>query len=254
MNVAENDPEQADVAYYLLARTIAESDPERAAEYTIKAANLGHGTSECLLSFGYAHERATGVSSMARFVPQLPKDFEKSRHWSNKCSNGPFAGYREQHFKKYEAAKNHKAYAKSANKHRTYLSQFASPEIAASVVGELCKLGAQIKEIEDECVIVSIDGEWVDYTRAPPLPERVGELEDLLMSNARTNFNGKFQTAPEPKVFAQGPLGNWASSANPNASLEAVTQLAIKNCQNNWRYEKYGSACEVVNVNGEWVK
>ena len=74
--VIENKPDRAHVAYYHLAGLLSKTDPERAAEYTIKAAELGHGTSECLLAYGYAHEKASGPSTMAGFVPELPIDYE----------------------------------------------------------------------------------------------------------------------------------------------------------------------------------
>ena len=65
----------------------------------------------------------------------------------------------------------------------------------------------------------------------------------------------KYQQKSAPKVFVQGPFGNWSwRSRNADVSIEEVTRLAIDSCQNGWLYQKFDSACEVVNVNGKWVK
>jgi len=79
LDVAEKNPEKAGVAYYHLSSMLSKTDATRAAEYTIKAAELGHKTSACLLAFGYGHYKANGPSAMAGFVPELPKDYEKAR-------------------------------------------------------------------------------------------------------------------------------------------------------------------------------
>ena len=255
LNVAENNPQEADSAYYLLARMLAESDPKRAAEFTLKAAELGHTTASCLLSFGYAHEKATGASVTARFVPQLEKNFEKSRQWSEKCGNGPFAGFSEKYFNKYLGATNHKAYAKFGSRYQVYTEGAATPEIAAVVAGALCQGGTKKLEQNHECLIVNVDGQWVDYVAAPTPPERVGGIDDLILTSAREFYNNKYKQAGKPKVFVQGPLGNWFSRyGNSNESIEETTKFAITKCQEGWRYKKYGSACRVVIQNDEWVK
>ena len=255
LNVAKNSPKDAGAAYYLLAGMLYESDAERSAEYTIKAAELGHRTAECLLAYGYGHENASGPSLAAGFVPELPKDYEKARFWGTECGFGPYVGYDEKHFKKYEAANNHRAYAKSSNKYGIFITDLATPEIAASIAGMLCDIGSKRQPDDEECLIVSVDGEWVDYFVAQPLPERVGAVEDLLQMNAREDFVKKYQQKSAPKVFVQGPFGNWSwRSRNADVSIEEVTRLAIESCQNGWLYQKFDSACEVVNVNGKWVK
>ena len=102
---------------------------------------------------------------------------------------------------------------------------------------------------------MSVDGEWVDYFVAPPLPERVGSEEDLLQLKARQDVE-KYEKESTPKVFVQGPLGNWSwrSQGSSDIQIDELTQLAIENCQSGWLYKELDSACEVVNLNGEWVK
>jgi len=156
VNVAEDDPDKAPVAYYHLARLLSESDAERAAESTIKAAELGHRTAACLLAYGYGHEKASGPSSMAGFVPQLPKDYKKARAWGETCGHGPYVGYIEKHFKKYEGSPDHKAYAKFGG-YGMFQSGLATPEYAASLAAELCHLGSKKKPANESCTIVSVD-------------------------------------------------------------------------------------------------
>jgi len=262
--VIENKPDRAHVAYYHLAGLLSKTDPERAAEYTIKAAELGHGTSECLLAYGYAHEKASGPSTMAGFVPELPIDYAKSRLWGEKCGHGPFRGYSEKHFTKYKSAKNHSAYAKFGRSHKTYEQGAATPEIAARLATELCKLGVKRKFNEkkikqkdldnNKCLIVSVDGEWVDYFEAAPLQVKATGAERILKADAREHFP-KYEAAPNPKVYVQGPLGNWYYLAGRSfGTHEKRAAAAIAKCQESWRYTKYGSECKVINVDGEWVE
>lgn len=259
----ESKPEKADVAYYHLAGMLSKTDPKRAAEYTLKAAKLGHGTSECLLAFGYAHEKGSGPSAMAGFIPELPKDYAKARLWGEKCGHGAFPGFNEKHFEKYKGAKKHSAYAKFGRKHLTYTQGAATPEIAASVASALCERGVEIKLKENKikqkdfennkCLIVSVDGEWVDYFEAEPLPARVTGVDGLLHQWSREHYP-KYESAPQPKVFVQGPLGNsYYLAGRGHGTLEELTKAAIATCHESWRYTKYGSECRVINANGEWV-
>jgi len=255
LNVAANNPEEADKAYYLLSAILNESDAERSAEFAIKAAELGHRTAECLLGFGYGHEKASGPSVTVGFVPQLPKDYEQARYWRTKCGIGPFHGYDEKHFAKYKKGKSHNAYAVMGKKYYVFSTDAATPEIAASIAGALCHLGSKRKADDEECLIVSVDGEWVEYFVAPPLPERVGSAEDLLQLSARQDFNNKYEKETSAKVFVQGPLGNWSwrSQRSSDIPIEELTKTAINHCQGGWLYKQLGSACEVINLNGDWV-
>lgn len=255
LDVAENKPEKAGAAYYLLAQQLSGKDPERTAEYTLKAANLGHTTAACLLAAGYAKEKVRGISSTAGFIPELPLDFEQSRYWSKKCGNGPFAGYSEKHFKKYQAANGHRAYAKFGSRYRTFSSGAATPEMAIHLAGEFCKRGTENKKEDEECLLVNVDGEWVDYTVAKPMPHYLRGVDSLILKNSRSYFKGKYSKAVGPKVIVQGPLGNWAGwIGGDNASLDDLTRKSIERCHNSWQYKKYGSTCELVNFNGVWVK
>lgn len=263
--VIESKPEKAHIAYYHLAGLVSKTEPERTGEYTLKAAEMGHGTSECLLAYGYAHEKASGPSTMAGFVPELPLDYEKSRSWGEKCGHGPFRGYNEKHFTKYKSAKSHSAYAKFGSKHRIYAQGAATPEIAASLATEFCRQGVE-KKFKDkkikqkdmdnnQCLIVSVDGEWVDYFEGKPLlPTNVTGVEGLLSASAREHYP-KYEAAPSPKVYVQGPLGNWYYSAGRGTgTVEQQIEIAISKCHESWRYTKYGSECKAININGEWVE
>ena len=255
LDVAEKNPQDAGAAYYLLASMLYESDAKRSADYTIKAAELGHRTATCLLAFGYGHDDASGPSLTAGFLPQLPKDYERARFWGTECGIGPYAGYDEKHFEKYERAQNHSAYAKFGDKYGIFHAGAATPEIAAGIANLLCSIGSKRGDDDEECLIVSVDGEWVDYFVAQPLAERVGAVEDLLQLSARKEIE-KYNKETTLKVFVQGPLGNWSWRSQRDSGLEIdeLTRLAIDNCQKGWQYKKFGSACEPVNLNGEWVK
>jgi len=262
LEVAERRPEKAGAAYYLLAGHLAKTNPEKAAEYTIKAAELGHKTAGCLLAIGYAHEKASGPESMAGFVPELPKDYEKSRQWGEMCGRGPFPGYTEKHFRKYEGVKNHKAYAILGNQFRIFSQGAATPQHAASVAAELCKIGSKKKakknnkKLSDkECVVINVDGEWVDHFVPDPLPKGVTGKEDLIALSAIKSFDKEYDKISVRKVMVQGPLGNWwwKTNKNEDISIEELTKLAIERCQDHWRYKLYGSACKAININGEWV-
>jgi len=255
LDVAKNKPEKAGAAYYLLAKQLSNENPERSAEYTFKAANLGHRTSACLLAAAYAKEKVKGASSMAGYAPALPLDYEQSRYWSKKCGNGPFAGYSEKHFKRYQAADGHRAYAKFGSRYRTFSSGAATPELAKSLAGAICKSGTKDKKEDEECLVVNVDGEWVDYSVATPMPSHLRGVDSLVTKSARTYFNGKYTKAIGVKVLVQGPLGNWSGwIGGTNSSLEELTQKSLARCHENWRHTKHGSACEVVNYNGVWVK
>ena len=252
LNVAKNNPEKAGPAYYLLTGVISATDPDRATQYTLKAAELGHVTAACQLGSGYAHEPLKGPSVLSGFVPSLPVDFEKSRQWYEVCGNGPFPGYSEEYFQKYLGDKDNKAFVKSNNV-RFYQSGAATPELAAQIAYGIC-INHPKNKSENNCLVVSINGEWVDYYKPEPIPERVGGVEDLTTISAREGYP-KFEKKQNPKVFAQGPLGNWSwVSRSSDKSIEEVKQIAIESCQKTWRYEKYGSACSAININGEWVK
>ena len=255
LDVAEKNPEKAGVAYYHLSSMLSKTDATRATEYTIKAAELGHVTSACLLAFGYGHYKASGPSVTAGFVPELPKDYEKARLWGEECGSGPFPGYSKKHFTKYEAAKGHKAYAIFGTKYRIYEQGAATPEIASVMASKLCEFRTKDRSEDEECLIVNIDGEWVDHFAAESLPERAGAVDDLLQMEARESYEKYLIHSGPNKVFVQGPLGNWSwRSRAADVSIEEVTRQAVESCQKSWRYTSYGSACEAVNVNGEWLK
>jgi len=256
LNVAESIPKKAPAAFYLIGQHLAESDPERGIEYTIKAAEAGHRTSECLLASGFAQETAYGpASGIVGFKAHLAKDFEKSRYWGAKCVSGPFAGFRKKHFEKYKQARGHKAYAKSGHKHHTFAEDAATPELAAMLAGTLCELGVELKKLDNDCLVVNVDGEWVDFFKPQSLPERLGGVDDLLLTSARDSYKKKFANESAPKVFVQGPLGNWGwRSGNPGTDTDDLARTAVQTCQKDWRYKKFDSACKVVNVDGKWVQ
>ncbi len=254
LDIANSTSEKADVAYFFLAGALFETEPERAGGYAIKAAEMGHSTAQCLLAAGYAHEPVEGVSVTAGYVPFLPKDYEKSRYWGEKCGSGPFQGYSKKHFKKYQAAEGHKAYVRFGPKYRNFEQGAATAEIAVKLAGELCRLGTQDRKENLACQIVNVDDQWVDFFVAEPLPQRTGAYEDLLKADARHYFKTKYKNATGPKVFVQGPLGNWSARyGSADQPFDAVIQDAINACQKSWRSQKYSLACEVINKNGEWL-
>ena len=255
LDVAEKKPEKAGVAYYLLAGMLSKDDPERTTELTLKAANLGHTTAACLLAASYANEKVKGPSVTAGYSPELPVDYEQSRYWSKKCGNGPFNGYSEKHFKRYQSANGHRAYAKFGTRYRTFSSGVATPELAVSLAGALCKSGTKDKEEDEQCLVVNVDGEWVDYTVAAAMPNYLQGIDSLILKGSRNYYKNKYLPATGVKVIVQGPLGNWAGwIGGSNDSLDDLTRKAIERCQNGWQFERHGSACEVVNFNGVWVQ
>lgn len=255
LTIAEGQTDKSPSAYYLLAGLLADSAPDKAATYTILSAEGGHLTSACLLAAGYAETKPDGPSVTAGFVPAVGLDYEQARRWGEECGFGPFPGYNASYFDKYLAAEQHSAYAIFKDKGSIFDAGSATPEIAASIASALCDKYSQRAPEDEPCKILSVDGEWVDYFVAPPLPEPTGTVEDLLKASARVSFTQEYTGYAAPKAFAQGPLGNWSWIARTEAvSLEEVKRIVLENCQNSWQYKKYGSACKIVNVNDEWVQ
>lgn len=253
-NVAKTKPDKADVAYYFLGQFLEGSDPKRAIDFTIKAAELGHKTSACLVASAYGKEKFRLYEASDSIKAALPKDYAKARAWGEKCGAGAFGGYSKKHFKKYADAKDHKAYAKSGSKHLTYSQGAATPEIAIYLAGALCQSRAKRKKSKEPCLVVNVDNRWIDYRPAPSRPDRTGSVEDLYYNKARIYFENKYKNAKGVKVFVQGPLGNWSAKIRPSGHpIEELSKAAIDTCQNGWSYKEYGSACKVINVNGEWV-
>jgi len=124
-----------------------------------------------------------------------------------------------------------------------------------SLAGALCESGTKDKKEDEQCLVVNVDGEWVDYTVAAPMPDYLQGTNSLIFKSARNYYKNKYQSAVGVKVMVQGPLGNWAGwIGGSNASLDDLTQKAIARCQEAWQFKKHGSACEVVNFNGVWVQ
>ena len=85
----------------------------------------------------------------------------------------------------------------------------ATPDIAASIAGLLCTIGSKRGADDEECRIVSVDGEWVDYFVAQPLPERTGAIEDLLQLSARKEIE-RYNEETTQRCLCKAP---WATGA-----------------------------------------
>lgn len=85
LSVAEKKPKRAKSAYYSIAAVFDDVDPERSEEYLIKAAELGHRPSICLLEVAYTEFKADEQKPLVAFILDIEKDAEKADYWGKKC-------------------------------------------------------------------------------------------------------------------------------------------------------------------------
>lgn len=86
LSAAKNRPKTAKSAYYSTAAMYKDADPTRAEQYLIKAAELRHMTSICLLELAYTEFEAGERKPLVAFILDLEKDSEKASYWGEKCA------------------------------------------------------------------------------------------------------------------------------------------------------------------------
>ena len=85
LGVANKRPKQAKRAYYSLAAKFKDTDPERSETYLIKAAELGHKPSTCLLEISYTEFKPDERKPLVAFILDIKKDPVKAKYWGEKC-------------------------------------------------------------------------------------------------------------------------------------------------------------------------
>jgi len=85
LDLADRRPKQAKSAYYSLAAMYKDDDPERSEAYLIKAAELKHSVSICLLELAYTEFKPDERKPLVAFILDIEKDPAKAKYWGDKC-------------------------------------------------------------------------------------------------------------------------------------------------------------------------
>ena len=85
LNLVNRKPKQGKSAYYSIAAMFQDADPERSEEYLIKAAELRHTPSICLLEVAYTEFKADERKPLVAFILDIKKDPVKAKYWGEKC-------------------------------------------------------------------------------------------------------------------------------------------------------------------------
>jgi len=85
LDVAEKKPKKAKTAYYSIAAMFKDANPEHSEEYLIKAAELKHKPSACLLEVAYTEFKADERKPLVAFILDIKKDQVKAEYWGKKC-------------------------------------------------------------------------------------------------------------------------------------------------------------------------
>ncbi len=239
-----DDPVDSRNAQYLLGGLIHKEDPKRALSLFESAAEAGHRTAICEMQKLYA----TGAVG-------LEADYDKSVRYGLDCTfSPPFKRFDQKYFSKYEKKKDHRAFAHADDGFSIYAAGITSPELAASLAHLYCQKNKKRKPNASPCKVINVDGTFVETADLRKLPETANGIEDLIAISAQDSYVKKYLKESDPKVFVQSASGawSWRSRGSSDNDLEKVQQDALAACGKQWQ-AKFGFACKVVNINGDWV-